>query len=154
MRKALVPLMIVAGCLFVGTTVFASSLTVKIDFTKIEFYLDRPLQQAKGGLVPITISYAPSVKSVQVPRAVSYVVDLIVKPLSHTIRNADIRAILKPDEQKIHERCKNTLDFNRTDQIDTVHDAVIPFEVYSPDGTRMASTMVTYQLGLTCKRRA
>lgn len=72
--------------------------------------------------------------------------------MSSSIQNADIRALLKFDEKAIFDRCKNTLDFNKKDVINTVHDAVIPFELRSADGKVLAATTVSYQLGLVCKR--
>jgi len=128
-------------------------LQVTVPYTKLEVVYDQPLTFARGGLVPLTVKYtAPPVASVQVPGALSYPIGPFPGGFEYTIQNADVRALLKTNEQQILERCKNTLDYNKVDVIDTVHDATIPFTVNGSDGAVFATTNVAYQVGLTCKR--
>jgi hypothetical protein len=139
--------------MLIGTTALAAQFTVKVGYTQIEFYLNQPLANAKGGLVPITFDYDPAARSLQVPSSgISYPFHARGSVLSQSIQNADIRAVLKGDEKAIFDRCKGSLDYNKVDSINTVHDAVIPFELRSSDGSLLATTTVKYQLGLICKR--
>lgn len=126
-------------------------LTAAIGYAKIEFDINRPLAQAKGGQVPFSLKYN-GVPSVQVPGSLSYPLATNPGSFEHTIPNADIRAILKRDEAAILARCKSTLEYNNVSVIDTVHDSRIPVTVNAVDGTVIASTNVQYQLGLTCRR--
>ena len=129
-------------------------LSVTIGYARIEFSVAQPLASARGGLVPLTVKFngAGSVASVQVPGSLSYPLGTHVGSFEQTIANADIRAILKRDEAAILDRCRSTLDYNRVDSINTVHDAQLPVTVNSPDGTVLASITIPYQLGLTCTR--
>lgn len=134
-----------------GTTALAAQLTVKVGYTQIEFYLNQPLANAKGGLVPITFTFDVG-RSLQMPAAgLSYPLDVRGSVLSRSI-TGDIRAVLKGDEKAIFDRCQGTLDYNKVDSIKTVHDAVIPFELRSNEGKLLATTKTNYQLGLMCKR--
>lgn len=126
-------------------------LTAAIGYAKIEFDINRPLAQAKGGLVPFSLKYN-GVSSVQVPGSLSYPLGTSPGSFEHTIPNADIRAILKRDEAAILARCQSALESNNVSVIDTVHDSRIPVTVNAVDGTVVASTTVSYQLGLTCRR--
>lgn len=128
-------------------------LQATISYTRIEVVIDQPLAFAKGGLVNLGIKYTPApVASVQVPGALSYPIGPFGGGFEHTVANADVRALLKRDEAQILERCRSTLDHNKVDVIDTVHDATIPMTLNGSDGAVLASTNVAYQLGLTCKR--
>lgn len=128
-------------------------LQITIGYTRIEVIYDQPLAFAKGGLVPLSIKYtAPPVSSVQVPGALSYPIGPFPSGFTYTVQNADVRALLKTNEQAILDRCRSTLDYNKVDVIDTVHDATIPFTVNGPDGAVLAASNVAYQVGLTCKR--
>jgi hypothetical protein len=138
--------------LLIGTTALAAQFTVKVGYTQIEFYLNQPLTNAKGGLVPITFDYDPSPLALQVPLSLSYPFAAPGFVLSHSVQNFDIRAVLKRDEKAIFDRSKGSLDYNKVDSINTVHDAVIPFELRSSGGQVLATTTVKYQLGLICKR--
>lgn len=130
------------------------SLQASIGYTRIEFDVNRPLAQSKGGLVPLTVRYngGGNVASVQVPGSLSYPLGAHSGSFEQTISNADIRAIMKGDEAAILSRCTSTLDYNKVESINTVHDAHLPVTVNGPDGAVVASTTVPYQLGLTCKR--
>ena len=135
----------------IGTTALAAQLTVSVGYTQIEFYLNQPLANAKGGLVPITFTFDVG-RSLQMPAAgLSYPLDVRGSVLSRSI-TGDIRAVLKGDEKAILDRCQGSLDFNKVDSIKTVHDALIPFELRSNDGKLLATTTTRYQLGLFCKR--
>jgi hypothetical protein len=135
----------------IGATALAAQLTVSVGYTQIEFYLNQPLANAKGGLVPITFTFDVG-RSLQMPAAgLSYPLDVRGSVLSRSI-TGDIRAVLKGDEKAIFDRCQGTLDYNKVDSIKTVHDAVIPFELHSNDGKLLATTTTKYQLGLFCKR--
>ena len=131
-----------------------SSLQASIGYTRIEFDVNRPLAQAKGGLVPFTVQYngQGDVASVQVPGSLSYPLGAHSGSFEQTIANADIRAIMKRDEAAILSRCTSTLDYNKVESINTVHDAQLPVTVNGPEGAVVASTTVPYQLGLTCTR--
>ena len=130
------------------------SLQASIGFARIEFDVNRPLAQAKGGLVPLTVKFTGpgDVASVQVPGSLSYPLGSHSGSFEQTISNADIRALMKRDEAAILSRCTSTLDYNKVESINTVHDAQLPVTVNGPDGAVVASTTVPYQLGLTCTR--
>ena len=132
----------------------SSSVQVSIGSTRIEFDVNRPLAQAKGGLVPLTIKFTGlgEVASVQVPGSLSYPLGSLSGSFERTIPNADIRALMKRDEAAILSRCTSTLDYNKVESITTVHDAQLPVTVNGPAGAVVASTTVPYQLGLTCTR--
>jgi hypothetical protein len=128
-------------------------LQASVNSTKIEVVLGESLATARGGLVTIGLKYRPSpVASLQVPGALSYRIGPFPTGFDHSITNADIRALLRKDEAQILERCRGTLDFNKLDVTDTVHDTTIPLNLHAADGTVLASASVSYQLGLTCKR--
>lgn len=126
-------------------------MNAAIGYAKIEYDINRPLAQAKGGLVPLSLRFN-GVASVQVPGSLSYPLGTSPGSFEQTIPNADIRAILKRDEAAILARCKSTLDANNVSMIDTVHDTRIPVTVHAENGTVIGSTTVPYQLGLTCRR--
>ena len=132
----------------------APSLQASIGYTRIEFDVNRPLAQAKGGLVPLTVKFSGlgTVASVQVPGSGSYPLGSHSGSFEQTIPNADIRALMKRDEAAIQSRCTSTLDYNKVESINTVHDAQLPVTVNGADGAVVASTTVAYQLGLTCTR--
>lgn len=129
-------------------------LSVAIGQTKIEYSIARPLANAKGGLVPLTVKFngAGQVSSVAVPGSIAYPLGAHLGSFEQTIPNADIRAIMTRDEAVILERCKSSLDYNKVPTIQTVHDARLPVTVNAPDGAVVASTTVSYQLELTCAR--
>lgn len=130
------------------------SLLASIGYGYIEFDVNRPLAQAKGGLVPFTVKYkgGGNVASVDVPGSVSYPLGAHSGDFEQTLSNVDIRAIMRRDEAAILSRCRSNLDYNKLDSITTVHDAELPVTVNGPDGAIVASTIVPYQLGLTCRR--
>jgi len=132
----------------------AASLQASIGYTRIEFDVNRPLAQAKGGSVPLTVKYngGGGVASVQVPGSLSYPLGAHSGSFEQTLPNADIRALMKGDEAAILSRCTSTLDYNKVASINTVHDAQLPVTVNGPDGAVVASITVPYQLGLTCTR--
>lgn len=128
-------------------------LQATVSYAKIEVVLGESLAVARGGLVNLGVTYTPApVASVQVPGALSYPIGPFPGGFQHTVANADIRALLRRDEAQILERCRASLDYNKRDVLDTVHDTTIPLTVNGPDGAVIASTSVAYQLGLTCKR--
>ncbi len=127
------------------------ALSVSIGYTRIGFSIAQPLANATGGLVPLTVKFN-GISSVQVPGSVSYPLGAPSGSFEYTVPNADIRALLKRDEAAILERCKSTLDYNKVDSINTVHDAKVPVTVNGSDGTVLATITVPYQLGLACKR--
>ena len=129
-------------------------LAVAIGYTRIEYSIAQPLAHAKGGLVPLTVKFngTAQVASVQVPGSLSYPIGAHSGSFEQTLPNADIRAIMKRDEAAILDRCKSTLDYNKVDSINTVHDAQLPVTVNGPDGTVVASITLSYQLGLNCTR--
>lgn len=128
-------------------------LSVRLAPTTIEYSLARPLAEAKGGVVPVAVRFNGTgrVSSLQVPGASSYPLGEHVGSFEQTM-NADVRALLKPEEAAIQERCRATLDYHQADAINTVHDARLPLTVNAPDGSVVASVTVPYQLGLTCRR--
>jgi predicted LPLAT superfamily acyltransferase len=130
------------------------SLQASIGFTRIEFDVNRPLAQAKGGLVPLTVKFTGlgNVASVQVPGSGSYLLGSHSGSFEQTIPKADIRALMTRDEPAILSHCRSTLDYNKVESINTMHDAQLPVTVNGPDGAVVASTTVPYQLGLTCTR--
>lgn len=117
-----------------------STLQTTISYTQLEVRVDQPLAVAKGGVVSLGVKYAgvAPVASVQVPGAGSYPIGPFAGSFEHTIGNADARMLLKRDDAQILARCKSTLDFNKVDVINTVHDATIPFTVNS--ATRLRSS--------------
>ena len=129
-------------------------LAVSIGYTRIEYSIAQPLTSSKGGLVPLTVKFngTGNVASVQVPGSLSYPLGWHSGSFEQTLPNADIRAIMRRDEAAILDRCKSTLDYNKVDSINTVHDAKLPVTVNGPDGAVVASVTVPYQLGLTCTR--
>jgi hypothetical protein len=129
-------------------------LSVAIGPTTIEYSLARPLSEAKGGLVPLVVKFngTGNVSSLQVAGSLSYPLGSHMGSFEQTIPNADIRAVMKPDEAAILQRCKASLDHNKANVITTVHDAKLPVTVNAPDGSVLASATVSYQLGLTCRR--
>jgi len=129
-------------------------LAVTLGYTSIVVDVTKPLANATGGLVPFSVTYngSATVASVQVPGSMSLPLTTRTGPFQHTVPNADIRAILKRDEPAILARCRGTLETAKTTSAKTVHDAVIPMTVNAPGGAAVATTNVTYQLGLTCTR--
>ncbi|HEY8198077.1 MAG TPA: hypothetical protein VIG04_13945 [Gemmatimonadales bacterium] len=129
-------------------------LAVAIGYTRIEYSIAQPLASAKGGLVPLTVKFngTGNVASVQVPGSLSYPLGWHSGSFEQTVPHADIRAIMRRDESAILDRCKSTLDYNKVDSINTVHDAKLPVTVNAPDGAVVASITLSYQLGLTCTR--
>jgi hypothetical protein len=129
-----------------------SVLQVNVPYTSIEFHTDQPLASAKGGLIALSVKYTGSgqTASVQVPGSVSYPVGPFSGAFEHTVDAADVRALLRRDEAAILTRCQNTLQANNAQSINTVHDTTLPFIVAAADGSSLASTSVSYQLGLLC----
>jgi hypothetical protein len=130
------------------------ALLTSIGYTKITVNPSVPLANATGGLVPFSVTYngTKATASLQVPAVLSYPLGAHTGAFQQTVANADIRAILKPDEAKILKRCKDTLEFNNVNTIDTVHDAQIAVTLNAADGSTVAATTLPYQLGLTCVR--
>lgn len=129
-------------------------LLARIAYTKIQFDINRPLAQAGGGLVPLTLTYNGNrnVASFQAHGTFSYPLGARQGPFEHTFPSADIRALLAPDEAAIHARCRQALEYNNVGTLDATHDTRIPVTVNGPDGAVVASAMVPYQLGVTCRR--
>lgn len=145
-------LLTILAAMFAAATT-AGSLNAKIGYTKIVVDLDKPLAHAHGGLVPVMLTYAPQLTNVQ-SGAISYPLPTGEQAISQTISfNADIRTLLKHEEEQIKQRCRSTLDYNKVNQADTVYDTIISFDAMS-SGVKAASASVSYQLGLTCWRAA
>lgn len=129
-------------------------LLARIPYTKIQFDINRPLAQAGGGFVPLTLTYNGNrnVASFQAHGAFSYSLGARQGPFEHTFPSADVRALVAPDEAAIRTRCRQALEYNNVAMLDATHDTRIPLTVNGPDGAVVASTTVSYQLGLTCSR--
>ena len=69
-RKAF--LVLTCSFVLIGASSFPVQFNVKVGYAQIEFYLNQPLANAKGGLVPITFDYDPEARSLQVPSSLSY----------------------------------------------------------------------------------
>jgi hypothetical protein len=137
-----------------GVALGVPPLDVSIGNARIQFDVNRPMAQAAGGLVPVTVRYYGDrpVAWVQVPGAVSYPLTPHFGGGEQTIPNADIRALMMREEAAIRSRCTSTLDYHQLESVETVHDVQLPVTVNASDGALVASTTVPYQLGVTCKR--
>lgn len=113
MRRSLLSALLTILTAMFAAASNAGSLNAKIGYTKIVLDPDKPLAHAQGSIVPVTLTYAPQLTNVQ-SGAISYPLSTGAQAISQTISiSADIRTLLKHDEEQIRQRCRSTLDHNK-----------------------------------------
>jgi hypothetical protein len=128
-------------------------LTVRVGYGTVEFDINQPFAQAKATQVPVTVKFngPASVASLQFG-SLSLPLGTHQGSFEQTVNGVDIRQIMNQEAATILERCRAVLDYNKVASAPYAYDAKIAFTVNAPTGAVVASTIVPYQLGLTCKR--